>query len=295
MLDELLGRAELKSRIEELETQRETLESQLTAETERRKTAVRERQDAAERINQLEDRIAGLEGELEHVRDDEADRSFRSVQTLPRERTRDVLARLHSYRTGAEAALTAVVTDEIPDDAAELFDDEVVLLDRASPCVLCADDAGIVRVMLSPPLLPETFVTWDDRFQLDSQWFLPKGEFTFALVRSDLFACGQYAGDERLDFEGFESDVMGRHSKGGFSQARFERRREEQIDDHREAVEKALGALSPEKLILVGDRRVIGNLDVSADVTATVDASGTPKAALTAAFDDFWKTRLYVP
>lgn len=295
MLDELLGRAALKEEIGELTAEREQLESRLAAERDRRKEAVRERQAADERINQLEDRIAGLEGELEQLRGEDEGASFRSVRTLPRGRAAVVLERLRSVRASEEGVYTAGLTDGIPDDAVELLGDRAALLDRASPCVVCADDAGLITAMLAPPRHPGDFETWGERFRLDREWFLPTGRFAFALVRADLFACGVYEGEERIEYTGFESDVMGRHSKGGFSQARFERRREEQVASHQDAVEEELAAVAADELILVGDRRMLGELDVGAATTATVDASGAPEDALADAFDSFWRTRLYLP
>lgn len=295
MLDELLGKAALKTRIAELEAERESLEERLEAADERRRAAVRDRQTAEERLNQLEDRIAGLEGELETHRGDDEGASFQSVETIGIDRMQEILTRLTSYQTNAEGALTAGITNDIPDDASSLFDDRIELIDRASPCILCIDDAKVVRVMLSPPRQPESFVTWDDSFSLDASWFLPSGTFTFALVRSDLFAMATYDGRTRGSFVGFTSEVMGRHSKGGFSQARFERRREEQIDTHRKKVEEALDEQDTDELILVGNRRMIDSLSISAETTARSDASGKPETALEDAFHSFWRTRLYVP
>lgn len=295
MLDELLGRADLKAEIAALTEERDSLESRLSAEIDRRKEAVRDRQAAEKRVNQLEDRIAGLEGELEHLRGGEDEVSFRAVRTLTRERTRTIIDRLSSIQAGPEGAYTAGVTDGVPEDAGALLGDRAPLIDRASPCIFCADDAGVVVAMLSAPRHPGTFETWEEEFRLEPEWFLPMGRFAFAVVRADLFACGVYEGDKRVEFEGFESDVMGRHSKGGFSQARFERRREEQVATHREAVEDALGEIAVEELILVGDRRTIGDLDIDASVTATVDASGKPSEALEDAFDTFWRARLSLP
>lgn len=295
MLDELLGRSELKTEIEGLERELEDCEAQLAAEQERRREAVRDRQDAETRINQLEDRIAGLEGELEELRGGEREIRFQSVRNLSVEQTRRVIERLSTVTTEAERCLTAGVRDDVPSDAADLLDDRAGLLARAAPCVFCADDARVIRAILTPPRMPEPFLSWDSGFSLDREWFLPTGRFTFALVRADLFAMGEYQGTEQRDSSGFSSDVMGRHSKGGFSQARFERRREEQIAEHRDRVESTLGARGADPLILVGDRRVIGDLDLEPTVTGAVDASGNPEAALSEAFDSFWRTRLYIP
>ncbi|KYH26474.1 chromosome partition protein Smc [Halalkalicoccus paucihalophilus] len=290
MLDGLLGRAELKERIAELEAERERLEGRFAAERERRREAVRDKQDAEERENRLEDRISDLEGRLERV-DEEAELEFRGVETLRGERLREVLDRLDILRTGEEGVLTAMIDDELETEIEEAFGERAALLSRAAPCLAITDDAGLVSVVLRPPLAPDPFWTWSDTVDLEFGWFLPEGEFAFALVRSDLFAMGEYRGSERESFHAFESDVKGDHSKGGFSQGRFERRRDNQIAAHLEKCRDALTRRDADRLIVVGQRTLLTEFD--ADATRAVDATGDPEDALEGAFRDFFTTRLY--
>ncbi|SDK03760.1 Vms1/Ankzf1 family peptidyl-tRNA hydrolase [Natronorubrum texcoconense] len=315
MLDELLGRASLKDRIDELEEENERLQSRYEAESERRADAATARQDAEEQVNRLEDRIAQLEGELEQVDDDGDSLAVRRRERLRGSRLADVVDRLTSVRTGPEGALTAVLgADDTVDDLQDEFDldlqdvlgDRTGLVDEAVPCLLCVDDAGLVAVTLEPPvdLADVTFgngdsrVTWADRFALEEAWLLPTGRYALALVRTDLFALGVYEGDERVDYRGFESDVKGSHSKGGFSQARFERIRDDQIDDHLERCTEALADYDVERLFVVGQRGVVDTLveESGLDVagTAAVDATGDPKPALEDAHRSFWTTDLRV-
>jgi hypothetical protein len=323
MFDELLGRAELKERIAELESDVESLEARLEAESERRADAVAERQRVEEQRNRLEDRIADLEGQLERARDGEAaDQSVRSRERVRGSRLRELLDRLESLRTEPEGVLTAAVTDgdggergrdgtgtgngngtanggrddhrASADPVREAFGERAALVDRLAPCVAIRDDAGLVSAALAPPLPPEPFAVWDGRVRLDREWFLPTGPYALALVRSDLFAFGAFDGDERLEFEAVESDVMRDHSKGGFSQARFERRRDEQIDEHVDRCREVLADRSPDgPLYVVGERTVLGEFADVADATRTVDASGDPEPALREAVRDFWTTTVY--
>jgi len=294
MFDELLGRAELKERIEELEGEIEGLEKQLAAAERRRAAAVEDRQDAQERVNRLEDRIADLEGQLDRAREGEATIAVRGTETLRGDRLAAVLDRLGSVETGPEGALTAMVEDTAPGDVRNLLGERAALVNRAAPCLVCADDAGLVSVAIEPALSPDPFVEWSDRFRIEREWFLPEGSFGFALVRSDLFAYGAYEGRERVDFQGFASDLKGNHSKGGYSQARFERRRDEQIADHLDDCRAVLTERSPDRLIVAGERTVIGEFPDLADHTATVDATGTPEAALEDAFDSFFAATLHL-
>ena len=295
VIDELLGRAELKARIEELEEEKRHLQRRAEAEEERRADAVSDRQAAEERVNRLEDRIADLEGRLERAGDDADDLSYRATAELRDRRLGEVLRRLRSVETEPEGALTAMVDDgEMPDAVADAAGDRATLVRRAAPCLVCADDAGLVCAALSPPLPPEPFVEWGEGFRVEESWFRPTGRLTVALVRSDVFALGEYEGGERRDVETIESDVRSAHSKGGFSQARFQRRRDEQIDAHVERAREVVERRDPDRLVVLGERTVLGEFADLADHTATVDATGDPETALETAVDEFWTTRLYL-
>ena len=290
MLDDLLGRTELKEHIAELDAERESLEAQLEAEQERRAEAARKRQAAEQRVNRLEDRIADLEGKVETT-EEAADLTFRHRETARGPRLEAALERLESFGGDPESVLTAFVNEEVPEALVDLLGDRTTLVSRAAPCLVCADDAGLLAAALRPPVAPEPFCTWSDGPELERSWLRPSGRYALALVRSDVFAVGVYEGDERVDFEGFETDVKSDHSKGGFSQARFERLRDEQIADHVDRCTEALEDVDADRLYLTGDRRLVGEFD--ADATAAVDATGKPEPALKDAFEEFWTVRLY--
>lgn len=290
MLDDLLGRTELKERIEELEAERDSLEARLEGENERRRDAVSARQDAEERVNRLEDRIADLEGRLDDEKST-AEVGFRRESTVRGGRLDQVLSRLESVSGDPEGVLTAFVDDDVPTAVVDLLGSHAQLVDRAAPCLVCADDAGLLAAALRPPVAPEPFVEWNESPRIERAWFEPSDRFALALVRSDVFALGVYEDAERVEFDGFTSDVKSDHSKGGFSQARFERLRDEQIAEHVEKCREALADVETERRYVVGDRRLVGEFD--ADVTAAVDATGKPEAALEDAFEDFWSVRVY--
>ncbi|WP_066418022.1 Vms1/Ankzf1 family peptidyl-tRNA hydrolase [Halorubrum aethiopicum] len=305
MIDRLLGRAELKERIAELEEEKRHLERRAEAEEERRSDAVADRQRAEERVNRLEQRIESLEDRVERAEGDEETVEFRRVSDAYGRRLDDVLGRLRGIESDdPEGVLTAFVPDDaVPGTVADQFGDRTPLVRRAAPAVVVVDDTGAVSAALSTPIEPDPFDRWADRPRLPDEWFRPTGRFAFALVRSDTFALGIYEGDERVDFEGFTSDVKGAHSKGGFSQGRFERRREGQIDEHLERARDALADLDDagggrdteavERTVVVGERSVLGEVREFADDTDVTDATGRPEDALEDAFRDFWTVRVH--
>ena len=290
MLDDILGRTELKERIEALKEERERLEARLEAESERRADAVSAKQSAEERINRLQDRIADLEGQLDSE-PDAVEIGFRREETARGDRVEAVYDRIDSFQGRPESVLTAYVEDAVPDNVRSVLGERASLVSRAAPCLVCADDAGVLAAALRPPLAPEPFCAWDSTPRIERSWLRPTGRFALALVRSDTFALGVYEGDERVSFEGFESNVKSDHSKGGFSQSRFERIRDEQIRNHVERCEEALEAVDADRSYVVGDRRLVGEFD--ADATAAVDATGAPRTALPDAFREFWAVSVY--
>jgi len=297
MLDELLGRAALKERVAELDEEADGLRAQLDAEEERRADAVRARDEANERANRLEDRVTELEDRVERAeREGDARPEFRTTEEVRGERRDELLGRLESLRTGPEGALTAAVPEGggLPPAVREAFGQRAALVADAAPCLAVADDAGLVSVALSGPLLPDPFAEWNDRFRLDRSWFRPPAEYAAALVRADTFALGEFEDGQRVSVRSFESDVKADHSKGGFSQKRFERLRDEQIAEHVERSREAIAGRERDPLYVLGDARLVGEFEDVAAATAAVDATGDPEAALGDALRDFWTTRLYL-
>lgn len=299
MLDRLLGRAGLKARVEELEDERDSLRGRLDGEEERRREAVSARQEAEERVNRLEDRVTELEDRVDRAEGEDAGPEYRGTEALRGGRLDSVLARLRSVDAGAEGALSAMVTDEdgVPEAVRDRLGDRAPLVRRAAPTLVYRDDAGVVSCALDPPLAPEPFCEWDDRFRVEESWFRPAGRMAFALARSDTFALGVYEDGERVEYEGFTTDVMSEHDKGGYSQARFERLRQEQVDEHLDRCREALAGVEDVddgRTILVGERTVLSELRDLADHTAGSDATGDPEDALADAFDDFWTATLHL-
>ncbi len=296
MLDDLFGRTELKEEIEELTEEIEHLEDKLGAEERRRKEAVTEKQEAQRQVNRMEDRIEQLEDQVERLQSDETGLSYRAEIDIDSGRLDEILNRLDSVETGTEGALTAYLDDgrDLPREIREAFGERAALVSRAAPCVVVSDDAGLVGACLRPPVSPEPFTEWGEEFAIDRSWFQPRGRYTLALVRSDLFAMGTYQGDERVSFHGFDSELKSQHSKGGFSQARFERLRNEQIDEHLDRCQAALEEREADPLYVVGERSVLGEFMHLAAETSAVDATGKPEKALRSAWEQFWTVQLRV-
>ena len=191
MLDDLLGRTELKERIEDLEAEKESLANQLDAEERRRSEASRKRQAAERRVNELEDKVTELEDRLNRSGGEDVGPEFRRRVDLRGRRRERALSLLGSLDAGEEGILTAYVPDgdDLPEAVRTALGDRAPLVERAAPCVVVRDQEGIVSVALRPPNPPETaFCEWGETARIDREWFAPSGRYALAVVRADLFA-----------------------------------------------------------------------------------------------------------
>ena len=93
MLDDLLGRTELKDRIADLEAEKADLQAQLEAEQERRAEAATARQEAEREVNRLEDRVTELEDRVRRLQEGEGELAFRAEATLRDDRLEEALSR----------------------------------------------------------------------------------------------------------------------------------------------------------------------------------------------------------
>ncbi|MFB6112052.1 MAG: Vms1/Ankzf1 family peptidyl-tRNA hydrolase [Halobacteriaceae archaeon] len=295
MLDELLGRAELKNRISELETERDRLQEQLEAEQRRRSDAVSDKQAAEERVNRLEDRIVELEDRVERAQssDEGSGPELRHRAQLQGGRVATVIDRLAGFEAPPDGALTAYIDGAVPQPVRETLDAHSALVDRVAPCLVCVDDAGLLAAGLDLVDPPAPFCEWGRSFRLEREWLEPRGSYALALVRSDLFAVGSYEDGDRTAVQGFQTDVKSDHSKGGFSQGRFERIREGQIRNHLDRAASVLDDIAADRLFVVGTGELLGEFADRATATATVDATGTPEAALADAHRSLWTVTCY--
>ncbi len=306
MIDELLGRAELKARIEELEEENHHLKRRVEAEEERRSEAVSERQSAEATINQLEDKITQLEDAVSRARGSDSEAlSFREVHRYRQAKAESLIERLNSYHAPPDGAYTGMIhdTDAIPDALREQLDDRVALLQRRLPCIVVVDDTGIISLSLEVPHPPNAFAGWDESFSLQKRWIQPthRRQSIIALVRSDVFALCTYDGETIDTVDLTQTAITEQHSKGGFSQSRFERRRDQQIETHIDSARSTLKTFLTETdtelidtVVVLGEQTLLSDFDDLADHMETVVARGEPEKALQEAVTEFYTVRVSI-
>lgn len=267
----------LSSRVAELELALQGAKNQLEKREALARQAVSDRQEAEARLNQELIRTQTLSHELESIRTESQGRiEFRGIENLSPAAVQAYLSKLSSFLSPSEELLTVYLPSGtrlsavLPEKTLELVEEDTrALLDRLDT------ETGVVffydlHRMISEAIVPPFPVS-------SSAWYLQNNFETAPLKENMSSSCRMlvlvlHAGESFIGFapdarvfdteEFVKSSVKEKHSKGGFSQRRFERLREEDIAHHMdkvfETLDKVLEENSPiDCIILNGDTLLI--------------------------------------
>ncbi|MCQ6962130.1 Vms1/Ankzf1 family peptidyl-tRNA hydrolase [Methanolobus chelungpuianus] len=275
-LEEEISR--LNSRIAELEAEAGILQKRMDKCAESEKRAVAAKQAAEESLNAAEVRIVTLEHELEsHKGSAPSQAGYRLVETLSLRRAKDHLQSLSSLRSSSADLLTAYMPpgrslsgEAYRDMPAALIDPEALQLiqrtDSSTGWVLFYDPGHLVNELLVPPF-QVGHAEWSAGSSFNVEPLLKlieREEAALVIVAhagESLVAYSRDSGETDF-YELVRSNVKSKHSKGGFSQRRFERLRDEEVVHHAEkaraALIKLLGSLqvAPDYFLLGGDEQL---------------------------------------
>jgi peptide subunit release factor 1 (eRF1) len=267
----------LNSQIAKLELDLQSAKNQLEKKEILARQAVSDRQEAEALLNQERIRTRTLSHELETIRaESQGKLKFRGIETLSPQAVQAYLSKLKSLQTTADGLLTVYLpqgtrlSGVISEKVLERVEEETrILLDRLEPetgLVLFYDLHRMVCEAIAPPF-PITSPAWElgDSFEVSLlEEILSKDYRMLVLVL--------HAGESFIGFapdaqvfdteELIRSSVKEKHSKGGFSQRRFERLREEDIAHHMdkvlEVLDKTLDENSPvDCVVMSGDAQLL--------------------------------------
>jgi peptide subunit release factor 1 (eRF1) len=270
----------LNSQIVRLELDLRSAKNQLEKREVLARQAVAERQEAEALLNQERIRTQTLSHELEAVRtESEGKLKFRGIETLSPQAVQACLSKLKSFHAPAGDLLTAYLPPDtrlsgvLSEKILELVEEETrSLLDRLDPetgLVLFYDLHRMVCEAIVPPV-PITSPSWQLGHSFDVSLLEENLSKDYRMLVLVLHAGESFIGfapdAQVFDTEELiRSSVKEKHSKGGFSQRRFERLREEDIAHHMNKVIEALDRVLEENrfidcVILSGDFQLIGEI-----------------------------------
>lgn len=250
---------ELEEELEACEQEKEGFRERFEAEKERRSKLSTEKQEAEKQLKKfkqrLENRPETQEKQAEKKENTEIDIRFKNVF--------EGLKKVSSIESEEKDLLTVYSGEgDFPDLKAlknsvsqEVFQE----LERAENFVAFTD---------------EKFLRWklETRPFMESDWSLEKSfrpEKILGFIKKEKYWILAGMGDTKIfreasgsfeEVERVKSRVNRKQKKGGFSQGRFERKRDEQIEGHVKKINEALEEIDGEVFVL-GDRRLCEDID----------------------------------
>jgi hypothetical protein len=241
---------ELEEELEEVNEERQRLKEQLEAEKERRSKLSTAKQEAEKEKKKLKNKLRNLKEEKKET--DSAEES--SWRKLEFEQAQRILEKISSV----ESSEKDLVTVKSPGKASELPDlkglknslnsESFSKIKDESSFIGFLDDDFLDVVIKTRPFMD---ADWElaEAFRSEEVLDFIDSEKHWVLVSSDRTRIFKEESGNFSELENFSTRVDRKQKKGGFSQSRFERKREEQIQEHVEKTEEKLEDLENVKLL----------------------------------------------
>ncbi|MEA2075900.1 MAG: Vms1/Ankzf1 family peptidyl-tRNA hydrolase [Euryarchaeota archaeon] len=251
----------LQTRINELEPENKSLSTRLSKQEVRAKRAVSDKQEADLTLKKAEKRIDNLEHSLENQKEetqktDDLTQTFKRSVTLTNAQSCDLLSQIGSIRSRNEDLVTVYLRQnesftDLNEFDIELEQDVKYLMQRIeSPTGMALfydmKRQGMVRKLMTPP-----FPIVESRWKLDRvfdttqlQELLEQNQVIgILLAHAGETFIGISDRERVIEYEIVRSSVKEKHTKGGWSQRRFERLRDEDIKHHADKARAVFEAL----------------------------------------------------
>ncbi|MBP2134268.1 hypothetical protein J2128_002234 [Methanomicrobium sp. W14] len=243
----------LKKTVSELEKDNEKLRKRLAKREEKKTSDPAKLQETAEELKRAKAAIKSLEEKISDTMDkDGCEQSRPCVKNwfLDKKKSGDLIDRISSVKSGKKSLLSVYLPPKETDFTEDLPDDEIQSLvsgaDKDTGVIGFFDTEcpSVCSFFVLPPFPPEKKETLkDEKFLTEplSDIFLKSRHCVFVLAHAGESCIGLATESGLIKSSLVRSSVKEKHSKGGWSQKRFERLREEDIRHH---VEKAAENLS---------------------------------------------------
>ena len=301
MLDRLFNRKELEGQIELLKKQIKELEEENKSQSERllkkdvrTKKALSDKQSSDMALNKAEKKIEMLDHELKNLKElrqrpDES--SVKKSITLTNTRSSDLLFQIGSIKSKNENLLSIYLgKDESISDliefecAIDLDKDIKYLMQRIRSETGIAlfydmNQFGGISIIVSPP-----FPINESGWKLDNTFNITPVQ---EILDSDRIVCTvlAHAGETFIgilnqemviDYKIVRSSVKEKHTKGGWSQSRFDRLRDEDIRHHADKAKDVFGFLMDEYKDVVKMVIASGEQGLALEITKDLKESNYP-------------------
>ncbi|MFB6114906.1 MAG: Vms1/Ankzf1 family peptidyl-tRNA hydrolase [Candidatus Nanohalobium sp.] len=247
---------ELEAKIEELKEEKESYRERFKAEKERRSKLSTEKQEAEEKLNRLKDKLEGLKqeenkekevetGKTEEISFKEAYSSLNKIDTI--ESSKEELVTVYCPGKFSGFSERKSLKNSIEKGKFE------ELQQRKSFAAFLDEELGAWMLETRPFFSEKLEISSD--FEVSGLLEFIQKEKIWVLVSAGETEIFREEEGEFEEVETLKSRIEKKHSKGGFSQGRFERKREEQIEQHLDEVKEFVEGLEGD-VYLLGESRL---------------------------------------
>jgi|GEM_PF-479613 len=225
---------ELKSEIEEKKKRIENIEKNLEKEKKRAKEAITEKQKADKNLKKLENKLESLKDKVQRIQNEKDEvESLKQVKNLPRKKYSSFLSMMSTVELENEGLKTQYVTDKEKIES-ETAKTKLKNIDSKTGFVYLNDELGVFNCVLIPPLPIENSNHLGNKFKLKPLKKQLSNDLIMKFIdfHAGKSVIGSLKKGKFENFKSVKSNIKNQHSKGGFSQGRFERNRKKQIEEH---------------------------------------------------------------
>ncbi|KCZ70719.1 hypothetical protein ANME2D_02743 [Candidatus Methanoperedens nitroreducens] len=245
----------LQARITQLEEENKKLLLQLEKKSEKTKRTIATKQEVDRELNEARQRISSLENEVQRLKEESSgELNFHFSESLSRNKLENVLFLLESLQSKTSTLITIYLArDDILKNIISDIEDQIESsalyliekIDSQTGKVIFYDTIGIVKLVVIP-----VFPVSHSEYSLDRRFNIEP--LKNSLISDKVLVINAHAGetfigileqDTFVEHDIVRSSVMGKHSKGGWSQKRFQSLVEEDIRHHADKVRAALGTI----------------------------------------------------
>lgn len=272
-------------------------------EKKRAKKAITEKQEVDKELKKANQKLETLKAELKRLKDSREEKEiFRKVKSLPRNKVLSLIEDLNGYRGGKKSFSTHFFSN--PEESGrERIIRATRRIDSKTGYIALWDKNELITCILVPPFPIENDFIREDRFRLDKLKDLYNSELKigFASIHAGKSGTGLIKGSEMENFKITQGYVKGKHSKGGSSQGRFERIRENQIQKHEEKVREQIKERinDPDYLVLDGNKKILNRIKENLPfdklvIEKSLDIGKINKNSPEQLIEQIWSCQLYI-
>ncbi len=285
MLKKIFGKKEqdyinsLEAQLKQLILEKDSITARLEAKEEITRKAVSQKQVVEEELNAANKKIETLEYELSKLRQKETNElNFRNISNISRQAMDRYFFQISSIKAMENSLITVYLksgeslsdlqnTNELIDSLGPKNISFIDKMESSTGIVVFYDTNQMIQEAVVP-FLPVESSSWklDDKFDTAPLQNLIEKEVNLLILlihAGESFIGITGSPDSFTSHQIVRSSVKGKHTKGGWSQRRFEKLRDEDIQHHLEKVNSALHAMVKESsieidfIVVSGDSRLV--------------------------------------